>query len=104
MLKRNMRLLSVLLAFLALLLAGCGTDNDYRLLSIHDDNGNIIYYGMARTEVERILGTGEVHAHFSMIHYYDNRDIQIYYRNNRAVRNYRFLEQVGEHLTVLKLE
>ena len=79
MFKKKMGLLTVCLLFFALLLSGCGAnDSDSSPLSIQDSNGNVIYYGMARSDVESILGEGEA----NFFGYTYNESISILYRDD----------------------
>jgi hypothetical protein len=52
-------------------------------LELHDRRGNVIYYGMERSEAERILGTGERGMLMNSIYY--RSGISIIYRDDIAV-------------------
>jgi len=82
----KLKLCSLLIAFvfIALSLVGCGTEDplDHVPLELHDGQGNIIYYGMDRSDAEAILGTGEP---FMLGLYAYDGGVRIAYRDERVV-------------------
>jgi len=76
--------LLIAFAFIALSLVGCGTEDplDHVPLELHDGQGNVIYYGMDRSEAEAILGAGES---FMLGLYAYEDGVHIAYRDDRVV-------------------
>jgi len=82
--KKKIKCLSpLLLILLAFLFVGCNTsETEHGILSVQDGNGNVLYFGMSRSDAEETLGAGE--EWFGAVYRYDY-ETSVLYRDDSAV-------------------